>query len=126
MDMFEAFWAAFNYKKDRKNAITAFLAIRNIKDEYEKIIHGAKMEAKQRKNNPGATPKMAQGWLNDERWNDYEHYRAEKESVIEAIKEPTKWKDYWKDYTGSHPEREWSELLQKTQKEIIKGMKDSA
>ena len=69
---FEEFWNIFGYKSGRKQAEQSWNKI-NLDDIlYSKILSSAKKECDRR---PGMkadnkTPKMAQGWLTDERWDD--------------------------------------------------------
>lgn len=70
---FEGFWDAFGYKQGKGGAEKAWLAIKDYTPElYEKIIKAAKSEAQNRPalltNN--RTPKWAQGWITERRWED--------------------------------------------------------
>ncbi len=71
---FELFWDAFDDKRGKKPAYEK--SWRMIPDLDEKlclkIIEGAKRYAAERKNilARNGTPKMAQGWLKDRRWED--------------------------------------------------------
>lgn len=72
VDRFEAFWDAFDYKSGRAKALTAWNKIKMTDELFQKIMTSARNEAL---NRPallarGNTPKMAQGWLTDERYND--------------------------------------------------------
>ena len=73
MEGFELFWEAFGYKKGRGGAEKSWQDIKNYSPELlSKILSSAKKEAMNRpaliaKN---CTPKMAQGWLTDRRWED--------------------------------------------------------
>lgn len=75
-DAFEKFWEAFDYKKGRKKARETFIAKRakqGNKDEWlERVLLAAMCEARRRPSlvTKGGTPKFAQGWLNDERYED--------------------------------------------------------
>jgi len=70
---FELFWNAFAYKKGKGGAEKSWLAIKNYSpDLLGKILDAAKKEAA---NRPailakGLTPKMAQGWITERRWED--------------------------------------------------------
>jgi hypothetical protein len=70
---FEIFWNTFNYKKGRGGAEKSWQAISNYSDDlFKKIIEGAKREDQERpaliaKNR---TPKWAQGWITEKRWED--------------------------------------------------------
>lgn len=71
---FERFWEAFAYKKDRAQAIDAWAQIPTLTDRLvAKICEAARHYAQVER--PailarGGTPKYAQGWLNDRRWED--------------------------------------------------------
>lgn len=71
---FDEFWNAFDDKRGRANALKSWNAIKDMdKPLADKIIQGAKDYADHRKNflaPNNSTPKMAQGWLTDERWDD--------------------------------------------------------
>lgn len=78
--LFESFWDAFDDKKGKESAIKSWQKIPNLTDVLgNKIIEGAKQYAAERKNilAKGGTPKMAQGWLTDRRWED--EFPAEKD-----------------------------------------------
>lgn len=70
---FEIFWEAFGDKRGRAPAWNAWLKIKGLDRKLmETIIAGARRYASQRQAilaNKG-TPKMAQGWLSDRRWED--------------------------------------------------------
>jgi hypothetical protein len=71
---FLLFWEAFDYKKDRAQAIDAWAQIPTLTNMLvEKICAAARRYATVER--PailarGGTPKYAQGWLNDRRWED--------------------------------------------------------
>lgn len=73
LETFEQFWAAFDYKKSKASAADSWLAIPELKPSIVAlIVKAAEAEAK---NRPamvvaGKTPKMAQGWLTERRWED--------------------------------------------------------
>ena len=72
-EMFERFWEAFADKRGREPAFRAWRKINGLDLILaEAIIEGARRYARQR---PAlierkGTPKMAEGWLNDRRWED--------------------------------------------------------
>lgn len=73
LETFDLFWAAFGYKKSRAAAADSWLDIPELTDSIvEHICLGAKTAAKERPAifNKGSTPKMAQGWLSERRWED--------------------------------------------------------
>lgn len=71
---FEAFWAAFDHKVGRAQAIDAWAQIPRLTDALmEKILAAARHYAQVER--PailarGGTPKWPQGWINDRRWED--------------------------------------------------------
>lgn len=70
---FERFWDAFGDKRGKDPAWRAWKRIKGLDDELaETIIGAAERYSEQRASilNRGGTPKMAQGWLNDRRWED--------------------------------------------------------
>jgi hypothetical protein len=73
LESFERFWNAFGYKKGRGGAEKAWAAIPTLTDSLvEQICEAARKEAAQRPalEAQGRTPKWAQGWLNERRWED--------------------------------------------------------
>jgi hypothetical protein len=73
LESFERFWNAFGYKKGRGGAEKAWAAIPTLTDALvEQICEAARKEATQRPalEAQGRTPKWAQGWLNERRWED--------------------------------------------------------
>jgi hypothetical protein len=69
---FESFWTAFADKRSRSQALNSWKKIKPNDELATAIIHGAEQYAKQRVNiiARNGTPKMAQGWLTDKRWED--------------------------------------------------------
>ena len=71
LESFNRFWAAFSYKVGKARAADAWLLVYspNIVDQ---IVSGAQREANRRPAMvaAGRTPKMAEGWLTDRRWED--------------------------------------------------------
>lgn len=73
LESFEQFWDAYGYKKGRGGAEKAWAAIPTLTDALVKqICEAARKEAAQRPalEASGRTPKWAQGWLNERRWED--------------------------------------------------------
>ena len=73
LESFERFWNAFGYKKGRGGAEKAWAAIPTLTDALvEQICEAARKEATQRPalEAQGRSPKWAQGWLNERRWED--------------------------------------------------------
>jgi len=72
-DYFIQFWDAFGYKRGKGGAEKAWKAIPHMDAALlEKILDAARKEAALRPSliEKGRTPKMAQGWLNEKRWED--------------------------------------------------------
>ncbi|MCK5070073.1 MAG: hypothetical protein KAR01_06010, partial [Desulfocapsa sp.] len=69
---FELFWEAFSDKRGKKEALSEWNKIKLNDVLFQKIINAAKDYARERVVilERGSTPKMAQGWLSDERWED--------------------------------------------------------
>jgi len=68
---FDEFWNAFDWKRGIREAETAWAKINPDDKLADKIIAGAKQYAQWRKAETNQTSfKMAQGWLNKERWLD--------------------------------------------------------
>jgi len=67
------FWKAFDYKRGKPNAADSWLDIQGYNEPiFLKIMSRAHKECKSRKAllSAGRTPKMAQGWISDRRWED--------------------------------------------------------
>lgn len=74
---FDKFWKAFNYKHDRNGAAMRWSQLGELeKEEYVIIIAAANKEAT-RTLPFGQTRKMAQGWLADMRYQDYQTTSAD-------------------------------------------------
>jgi len=70
---FDAFWAAFADKRGKEEALKVWKRIKPSADLAEQITAAAERYAAYRAAvllPQGRTPKMAQGWLSGERWND--------------------------------------------------------
>lgn len=69
---FKLFWDAFSDKRGKKEALSEWNKIKLNDVLFQKIINAAKDYARERVVilERGSTPKMAQGWLSDERWED--------------------------------------------------------
>jgi len=73
LETFERFWNAYGYKKGRGGAEKAWAAIPSLTDSLvDRICEAARKEAEQRPalEAQGRTPKWAQGWLSERRWED--------------------------------------------------------
>lgn len=71
---FEQFWQVFGDKRGKPGAAQSWLDLEDYGPELVKyILHGAKRYCHDREDikSTGGTPKMAQGWLTDRRWEDY-------------------------------------------------------
>jgi len=95
--LFNAFWKAFNYKHDRNSAAMQWLALGDLTGQQsEQIIKAAAKEAS-RALPYGQSRKMAQGWLSERRFNDYnisantnnttgkQHERSQQLSTLQGI-----------------------------------------
>ena len=72
-NLFEKFWTAFDDKRGKTPAWNAWRAIKGLDEQLAAtIIAGARAYAEQRAEIVArkGTPKMAQGWLSDRRWED--------------------------------------------------------
>ena len=69
-DQFEEFWEAFDDKRGKKPALLRFKKVLKSGADFQAILAGAKRYAISRNQPDPPNPKMAEGWLNDERWND--------------------------------------------------------
>lgn len=70
---FEEFWGVFDLKEGKSAAADSWYDIKGLDQALvDKILVGAKGEAARRSNlrKNGRTPKMAQGWLTERRWED--------------------------------------------------------
>jgi len=76
---FDLFWAAFDYKAGKDRAAARWLQMGPLeKAIYDKIVKAAKQAAIDRKNLPeGQSPKMAEGWLTERRWQDMDETAVE-------------------------------------------------
>ena len=73
LESFEQFWDAYNYKRGRGGAEKSWAAIPQLTDSMvAQICDAARKEAERRPalEARGMTPKMAQGWLSERRWED--------------------------------------------------------
>lgn len=70
-ELFHRFWQAFGYKKGKQGAAMRWSQINPDEDLARHIIEAAAAEA-QRKLPDGQSRKMAQGWLAERRWEDFE------------------------------------------------------
>lgn len=72
---FEAFWEAYGLKKDRNGAAMRWYQLGDMTAaQAERIIQAAKADRKQwtETAQSGQVRKMAQGWLHEQRWKDFE------------------------------------------------------
>jgi hypothetical protein len=73
LDAFNRFWRAFAYQKGKAAAADAWLDIPELTDSLvAQIVAAAEREATARSGllAAGRTPKMAQGWISERRWED--------------------------------------------------------
>jgi hypothetical protein len=72
LHQFDTFWNVFNYKKGKGGALKSWNQIKLTEHLFNTILNGAAREAQNRPIiiSKGNTPKMAQGWLTEKRWED--------------------------------------------------------
>lgn len=73
LEAFKLFWKSFGYAKGRAGAIDSWLDIPELTDPLvAEICKAAELEAVERPSirAQGKTPKFAQGWITDRRWED--------------------------------------------------------
>lgn len=76
---FDQFWTAFNYKAGKQRAAMRWAQIGDLSpSDLKKIIIAAKQIDSYRKQNPGQTPVMAERWLCESRFDDFEKTDSEK------------------------------------------------
>lgn len=77
---FKRFWIVFNYKHGRDGAAKSWGELGELNDaDYKTICAAAEKEAQRQLD--GRTRKMAQGWLTEKRFNDYEPVKRAKNEV---------------------------------------------
>jgi len=89
LDTFESFWVLFNFKKGKASAADSWLNISTLTDTItEQIFEAAKIEAERRPEliAKGSSPKWAQGWLTERRWED-EIYQPQGTNHVETPEE---------------------------------------
>lgn len=74
---FDEFWEVYNHKKGKEAALKVWKR-KNLSSKAKEVIAGAKAYVKTRGDNPQFF-KMAQGWLNDGRWQDHSTAKPEQE-----------------------------------------------
>lgn len=67
---FDEFWKAFPRKQGKQPAKVTYLKVRSAGADRAKLLAGAEAYAKDQAGNDVKKIKMAQGWLNDARWDD--------------------------------------------------------
>lgn len=68
---FDKFWTVFNYKVGKNRAALRWMQLGDLsREQYQKIISAARSEAN--RDFKDQARKHAEGWLNDQRWQDYE------------------------------------------------------
>ena len=115
LESFEQFWDAYGYKKGRGGAEKAWAAIPTLTDALVKqICEAARKEAAQRPalEASGRTPKWAQGWLSERRWEDDYDTPSVQPQTRPAFQQ------------GGQP-RTWDEIRdEKMKQDCLKGMYD--
>lgn len=75
---FDKFWGTYNHKQGRNEAAMRWGQLGERTDEfYEFVVDAARKEAGKQLQ-PGQVRKMAQGWLHEQRYNDYQPTTASK------------------------------------------------
>jgi hypothetical protein len=73
LETFECFWRVFNHKKGKAAAADSWIKIPTLTDALvQEIVSAAEIEASRRQDliKSGGSPKWAQGWLTERRWED--------------------------------------------------------
>jgi hypothetical protein len=73
LETFESFWRVFNFKNGKAAAADSWLKIPTLTDALvQDILFAAEIEASRRPEliKSGGSPKWAQGWLTERRWED--------------------------------------------------------
>lgn len=86
LESFGLFWYAFGYKKGKASAADSWLDIPELtNDLVTKICLAAENTSKERSQTieSGNTPKMAQGWLAEKRWEDEAYIKTEKKRIYD-------------------------------------------
>jgi len=91
-EAFKQFWNTFSDKRNKARAIDSWHSIPE--QSYEHIFYSAKKYAQERDEliRNGRTPKMAEGWLADRRWEDYEMPKPQ--TISQVKKEEAKKEEY--------------------------------
>jgi hypothetical protein len=76
---FNQFWAEYWVKTGRKAAERAFAKQVTTTDRFEQVMAAVRAQKPRmlRRINEGKTPKYAEGWLNDHRWEDENEFSPE-------------------------------------------------
>jgi predicted transcriptional regulator len=100
LESFKRFWEAFNYKDGKAKAADSWFDIPKLTESFvDQIVSAAKAEAQRRPGliSKGKTPKMAQGWITERRWEDETYknppessYPIQEVTTIEEIEELTR------------------------------------
>lgn len=77
---FDRFWAAYNNKQDRNGAAMRWAQLVEPTDEFYQFIIAAAGKEAQKQLQPGQVRKMAQGWLHEQRYNDYQPTTVSKDA----------------------------------------------
>jgi len=88
LSSFNNFWETFNFKQGKATAADSWYNIQTLTNQIlEQILIAAKIESDRRPEliSKGSTPKWAQGWLSDRRWED-EIYQGQKQTPEDILK----------------------------------------
>lgn len=84
LESFDEFWDTFNFKHGKASAADSWFKIPVLTDQIvNKILIAAKIESNKRPEleKKGQTPKWAQGWITERRWEDEAYQQPEKEKI---------------------------------------------
>jgi hypothetical protein len=90
LEDFNTFWSAYGFPKGKAGAADSWLNLKDYSPELvEAIIAGAKRECSRRQDliDRGLTPKFAQGWLTDRRWEDEDGHSSSEPSTAQLAAE---------------------------------------
>lgn len=123
-ETFDRFWPAFAYKHGKNEAASAWLNIDPDAALAEKIIAGAKAEARKRAETQPKSPIMAQGWLNKRRWEDHAAEPAKPAAEQQAEKDAARLSElqadlrHWKKLAAQDPDGDYRDTINRIQAQI--------
>lgn len=85
LDQFNQFWVAFSYKSGKQRATMRWGQLGTVDEKkLKKIVDAAKQTAAERKNRPDRIPVMAEKWLAELRFDDYDQTTTEKQNKTQS------------------------------------------